>query len=463
MKVPFHRSLHLIIFVAVWEVTVLTLLAGIGINYLLIKYEARSAPEMGRSLMLQASRALDAGGEAGLRQWLRSIPDDRQGSPVLVLDEHDQELLGRRLPDNLTIALGTADAGAGTDSPRPILPAHPLPVLVGHDGHHYAVYLRALHRPLVPPFFLQPVADRWLVIGFGLLLVLGASLILSSVIVRPVHAISRAAYAFSRGAWDTRVPEKISQRKDEIGVLAQDFNRMAVRLQCLIQSREQLLRDVSHELRSPLARMRVALGLARQPDSDRSIAYHRLDVEISRLDRLIGQVLELSRLDCAEAVPERVTLDLAEVLERIVGDAAFEAQGRRIAVEWHCEEPTLVVSGSPMWISSALENVVRNALQHSPDGAGITVTLRRDESDASIAVSDRGPGVAEEEIGRIFEPFYRAQTLRGGDRGGDGVGLAIVARVVQLHGGRAVAQNRPGGGLLIRLSLPLVSGAASRI
>ena len=115
-----------------------------------------------------------------------------------------------------------------------------------------------------------------------------------------------------------------------------------------------------------------------------------------------------------------------------------------------------------MWISSAVENVVRNALQHSPDGSGIAVSVRSDPTHACIEVSDRGPGVAESEIERIFEPFYRATTLRGGDRGGDGVGLAIVARVIQLHGGRAVAQNRPGGGLLIRLILPLVSGAASR-
>ena len=113
MKVPYHRSLYLVIFVAVWEVTALTLLTGIGLNYWLIKHEARTSREVARTLMLEASRALDAGGETGLRQWLKTLPEDRQGSPVLIFDDRDQELLGRRMPDNVTLALSAADAGAG--------------------------------------------------------------------------------------------------------------------------------------------------------------------------------------------------------------------------------------------------------------------------------------------------------------------------------------------------------------
>ena len=246
-----------------------------------------------------------------------------------------------------------------------------------------------------------------------------------------------------------------TRRKDEVGTLARDFDTMAERLQALVTDKETLLRDVSHELRSPLARIRVALALAqRRSDQDAQPDLARIERETERLDELVGQVMTLTRLRTATA-PRRELVQLDTLISEVVDDARFEHP--QSVIEYKCGA-VAQLSGDPDGLKSAIENVVRNALAYSEPGHPIVVGLTVTADEAIIRVLDRGPGVAPEELTRIFEPFYRTDKSRDHRNGGQGIGLAITARVMELHGGSVAAENCPGGGLEVVLRLPLDAG-----
>jgi two-component system OmpR family sensor kinase len=215
----------------------------------------------------------------------------------------------------------------------------------------------------------------------------------------------------------------------------------------------RLLRDISHELRSPLARMRLAVGLARRPTADSERQLDRLEREIERLDDLIGQVLKLARLNGTDAPIEREPVDVDEMIEEIVHDANFEgaAKGCTISVEGSAGQ---TVNGNRELLRSAIENVLRNAVRYSPPGAPVEVAVERSDAGLAVSIRDRGPGVPAADLERIFEPFFRVAESRDRDSGGEGIGLAITSQVMRAHGGSATAGNRPAGGLEVRLGLP---------
>jgi two-component system sensor histidine kinase CpxA len=280
-------------------------------------------------------------------------------------------------------------------------------------------------------------------------------------ITRPLRALGGATRAIAGGDLGVRLDPAVSGRRDELGTLGRDFDAMAARLAELLQGREQLLRDVSHELRSPLARMRVAAGLARQPGSDVVREITRIEGEIERLDRLIGQVLHLSRLDARAGLPLAEQVELVELVDGIARDAAFEAQARAVRVSWEPPAEGRVVRGNAALLASAVENVVRNAIAYAPVGSEVLLELRRTDTGLAIVVTDHGPGVPAAELERIFEPFHRVAESRTRDSGGDGIGLAITARVMAAHGGAARAENLATGGLRVTLSLPAGGAAAT--
>jgi two-component system sensor histidine kinase CpxA len=242
-------------------------------------------------------------------------------------------------------------------------------------------------------------------------------------------------------------------RRDEVAVLARDFDAMADQLRANRGAITQLLRDISHELRSPLARMRVALGLARQPPADLSRQLDRLEREIERLDSLISQVLKLARLHGTDAPFARETFELDEVIEEVVRDANFEGAVKNCRVLLH-GAAAAAVDGNRDLVRSAIENVLRNAVRYSPQDAPVEVSVARAESGVAILIRDRGPGVPDRDLERIFEPFYRVAESRDRDTGGEGIGLAITAQVMKAHGGSARAANCQQGGFEVRLSLP---------
>jgi len=226
---------------------------------------------------------------------------------------------------------------------------------------------------------------------------------------------------------------------------------MAERIQALVADKETLLRDVSHELRSPLARIRVAIALAERHANELTEPdLQRIEQECERLDELIGQIMMLTRLG-TQAPVVRQTLRLDELVAEVAEDARFEHADRQIAFN---ARSTREIFGDARWLRSAVENVVRNALAYSKPELPIALTLEDDGDYVVLRVEDSGPGVPEADLVRIFEPFYRADESRDQRLSGYGIGLAITSRVIALHQGTVEARNRPQGGLAVLLRLP---------
>jgi two-component system, OmpR family, sensor kinase len=454
------RSLYGRIFLSFWAVMVVVVAGSIGLTWLVLAERADEVPRFSTELMRGAAGALARGGEPALVEWMQhgraTVPDLR----VLIVADDGHELLGRPLPPGIERLLQAPDGGLGAFAGVGVVPARPLPQLVGADGHHYGILIQPRRHMSGPLGVLMEA--RFAVLLLALAVTGFASWLLTRSITRPVRALGAATRVLAGGDLTARVAAKVSARRDEFGTLARDFDGMAGRLRDLLLGREQLLRDVSHELRSPLARMRVALGLARQPGGEPARELDRLEAEVERLDRLIGQMLHLTRLDATSAGELSEDVDLVELLDGITRDAEFEAQATAVRVRWQPPAAALMVRGNAAWLASAVENVVRNALRYTCPASEVAVSLHAATAGVvRIEVRDHGPGVPEAELARIFEPFHRVAASRARDCGGDGIGLAITARVLAAHGGRAWAENAEGGGLRVLLELPArVAGTA---
>jgi two-component system sensor histidine kinase CpxA len=269
-----------------------------------------------------------------------------------------------------------------------------------------------------------------------------------------LERLQSSARSLAAGNLEARVGEEFSSRRDELGVLARDFDTMAEDIRTLIASKEDLLRAMSHELRSPLARLRVALGLARRPQADITKQLDRIELEAERLDTLIGQMLQLSQLRAAKPILPSDPIDLTSLLSEVVEDARLEASAADKQVDWTPGD-NLWMNGDHDLLRSAIENVLRNAVRFTEPGSAVSVALQRENRDALIAIEDHGPGVPEAELARIFEPFYRVAESRDRDSGGTGLGLAITARVVGLYSGQVRAQQASTGGLRVEIRMPL--------
>ncbi len=278
---------------------------------------------------------------------------------------------------------------------------------------------------------------------------------LARTLSRPIRRFRESANAIAGGNLDARVTEHVGKRRDEIGLLAQDFDRMADELQRAWLQQTELTRNVSHELRSPLARLRVALELARRKTGDVA-ELDRIDKETERLDELIGRILEYSRLD-SDSHERLSSIALDELLNSIVEDVRYEYsdQGRKARIELE-SDAECTISGYPNALRSCVENVLRNAVQHSRDDGDVRVRLSVEESQAVISVEDQGGGVPGDELQRIFEPFYRSAARRPEtSRQSGGLGLAIASRATALHGGKISASNTANG-LCVEIRLPLL-------
>jgi two-component system sensor histidine kinase CpxA len=231
---------------------------------------------------------------------------------------------------------------------------------------------------------------------------------------------------------------------------------MAERLRALIESKEVLLRDLSHELRSPLARLRVATELARHQGTDLPNQLDRIERDTERLDELIGHMLQLSQLDSAEPVRTRARVDLTNLVSEIVEDARLEASVAAKAVVWS-PGPGIWVEGDPELLCRAIENIIRNGVRFTPSHSSLEIALVAQGSFALLRVRDHGPGVPAGDLARIFEPFYRVSSARERDSGGTGLGLAITARVAAIHKGTVRAENCRDGGLVVELTIPMGS------
>ena len=278
---------------------------------------------------------------------------------------------------------------------------------------------------------------------------------LAAYMTRPIDRLRRGFHDLAQGDLATRLGPGMGRRRDELADLAKDFDAMAERLEQLIASRDRLLHDVSHELRSPLARMSVAMGLARQNPERTPEALERMEAEGARLNAIVGDLLSLSRAE-AGAHAEEIYFDIAAMLEVICDDARFEAQPREVGVELSVAEALAdpatapLVAGAPELIRRALENVIRNALRFSPSGSAVQVDARLDAGRIVIEVRDHGPGADAALRASMFEPFVKGSDAAAGA----GLGLAIARRALAAHGGQVEAVAPEDGGLLVRITLP---------
>ena len=272
---------------------------------------------------------------------------------------------------------------------------------------------------------------------------------------RPIRALRQAFEAAAGGDLAPRFADAGGKRRNELNDLGRDFDRMTARLRNLIDGQTRLLHDVSHELRSPLARLQAAIGLAHQQPDKTAASMERIERESVRMDKLVGELLTLARLEAGALSALQEEIGMAELLDQIGDDARFEAASQGCSVVQEGEAEVLVMGQADL-LGRAIENVVRNAIKHSPEGGVVQLQLRSlpDARQLHIRVLDRGPGVAPADLEAIFRPFFRASDTRK-STDGHGLGLAIAQHVVQAHGGSIVASNRPDGGLCVEIVLPV--------
>ena len=278
--------------------------------------------------------------------------------------------------------------------------------------------------------------------------------LLAFYLTKPVRQLQRAVESFGHGDLTARAA---SRRRDELGDLARTFDRMADRIQTLLDAERRLLLDISHEIRSPLARLRVAVELARS-GADREAALDRIEKEAERLNGLVTGLLQVTR---AEGDPETLRSEpvrLEQLLEEIVDDASLEAGARGCAVRLVEAQPA-VVEGDAELLRRAMENVIRNAVRHAPQGTVVEAGLHAAEGRATVRIRDYGPGVPEEALPRLFDAFYRVETDRNRASGGAGLGLSIARRAIELHHGAIRARNAEPG-LGVEIELPATPVAA---
>lgn len=331
----------------------------------------------------------------------------------------------------------------------------------GPSGKSYVLLLQTRAHPIADFLRAKPggqvlrIAAVFLVAGI-------VCLWLARQITAPVRKLSEAARQLANGNLAARVGEPSIMQHDELADLGRDFDDMAERIESLISAQRRLIGDISHELRSPLARVSVALGIARRhANPECNHALDRMEREVERLNQLIGNLLKLARFETGAELmkPSPVKLDL--LLRGVAQDADFEARNRdRLVTVARLDSCS--VEGSEELLRSAVENIVRNAVNYTAEETEVELSLERVCDSfgerAVIRVRDHGRGVPQEALEQIFQPFYRIDDARERSAGGVGLGLAITERAVRLHGGRVTAENSPSGGLIVELHLPLNTG-----
>lgn len=449
------RSYTLKLFWWFWLTAAIAVVASHMIGKLAEEEQFRNRGEtMGEIAALYGEKAVsifDRSGSGAALDYITGLQRTIRITGYL-FDENGKEMLGQPVPDYIGEIL--AEARKKNGPARSFERGRPL-FAVPLESRPGRIFAGAL-----PNLFKEKSSAATL---YRLLAAVFAAALLSWILAvrltRPLKELGKTMRAFAAGSLDAR-EKRAARRKDDIGVLARDFNAMADRIEELLKGQRRLLADVSHELRSPLTRLGVGLELARRniPEGNGD-AYDRMETELARVEGLIASLLKLSRLDALDRPEVRQPIDLSALLGQIAEDGDFEgaAHGRGVSADIL---PGVTITGDPALLRSAVENLVRNALRYSPEGETVVLSLKlRDEEWIRILVEDRGPGVPEGELENIFTPFHRVERARERTLPdeGCGLGLAIAGRAAALHGGTVTAQNRPEGGLAVEIVLPLGS------
>lgn len=315
-----------------------------------------------------------------------------------------------------------------------------------------------IELPPTPPRVEQSVLMPMLTGGLMAALLSG---LLAWSLSRPLRLLRQAFGAAAAGRLDQRVAPQLGRQRDEFAGLARDYDRMAERLLALLGAQRRLLHDVSHELRSPLARLQVAVGLLqRGPGGTEgaAVACRRIEREVERLDHLVDEVLTLARLEAGAPANGLAEIDVIGLLASVADDARFEARAQARDLHFETTAASLMLPAHGELLLRAFENVLRNAVKFTAEGSCVEVRAEADARVLRVSVADRGPGLPAEALQRVFEPFVRVEA--GAPVEGFGLGLAIAQRAVQAHRGQLSAHTREGGGLEMRFLLPLTAAAA---
>lgn len=396
--------------------------------------------ERADELQLESARNVyESEGPDALREYLKTLDRIFHGSHFL-LDVHGVDVITHQDRSGLLPAPPANKSRSRSQGEWHITHR-------SEDGLYWFVAESPQDRPRLLTF----LPYYFLVIGVIALLCWLAAIIIVSPIRRMAAIISR----FGQGDLTARV---LTKREDEIGQLGRSFNQMAERLERLIVSERRLLSDISHELRSPLARLKFAVKLARtSPDSNSAL--DRIERDIDRMTSLVADVVDITIVEGDPALQGAEPVRVAEILDEMIQDCAVEAGIRdcHLQVEGRISGQVL---GNPELLRRAVENVVRNAIRYAPEKSTITISLDESGHEAVIAVRDYGPGVPDEDVTRIFDPFFRVEEARSSNGGGSGLGLSIAKRAVQLHHGTITARNAFPG-LRVEIRVPLAAQSAS--
>ncbi len=454
-----------------WKIFIPILLAMVAVILVSILLAANSSMKQGQEIQENLPQLYEAikdvalqDGEAGVKAWLQENTDSLSGLDIYIVPRGENiDLLGRRLPPRRQVvdSIGrrlAEQGGRRNDGPPPrrrrgFAPDR-YPNLEDSDGNRYRITVTREPRTLKN--LVRNQRAFWPIL-LSMILISGlVSALIARHISRPVKRLRLGAQRIAEGNLQERVSAKFHERKDEIGDLARDFDVMAEHVDDLLQTQQNLLRDVSHELRSPLARIQVALGLAEKRGGETiKPELERIETEANILNEMIGKILSLVRLQklsVAQSSLKWEENDLVTLLQSLVNNANYEAQRKGVSV---------VLTGlqsapfkmAPELLMSGLENVIRNAVQYSPDNGEVRVSITKTEARKYlITISDAGPGVPEEAIDKLFEPFYRVSQVREHNKGTGGIGLAIAKQAIELHAGKITALNSDPG-LLVEIRL----------
>lgn len=449
------RSLYWKIFISFWLATVLIIFTTAWVTSQISQKSSQPAHEQMfmDSYANAAVATFESGQQTALLNWLKQIGLSRHMS--LYLLSSTGEIIGsdeapanvKKVGENLL----KDQLSEGIFTSGKLIVSHEI---ISTSGKYYR--LAAVSDKPISYFVQIPWAGLTIRLTLAIFISGLICYLLSLYLTQPLRTLGMAAKLLAAGKLSTRVGHFRGHTKDEIGELSDEFDQMAEQLEHLVSSKERLLQDISHELRSPLARLNIAIELARNKTKGLAEAeFDRMEIESNRLNTLISEILEFARLEKTTSELFCTEVFLPDLLAGLIQDANYESGLSSERVKAGPIAPCKLRLDARL-IHRAIENILRNALHYSPTDQNVIVSLTWDESKKHIHIDikDNGPGVPDDQLKKIFNPFYRVDTAREKKTGGYGLGLAIASRAIQLHHGEIIATNDEQGGLLVRITLP---------
>ena len=450
------RSLYWKIFLSFWLATILIIITTAWVTSEIAQKSSIPAREQVfmDSYANAAVATFESGRHSALKKWLTQTGESKQMTLYLLCSTG--EIISNHVPPNeiklIAADLVKAKLDDGMLKYGNLIISHEI---LSTSGTAYR--LAAISEKPLAYFVVIPWAGLTIRLTIAIIISGLICYLLSIYLTQPLRSLGLAAKSIATGKLNTRVGPIKGHYRDEIAELSNEFDRMAEQLEALINSKERLLQDISHELRSPLARQQIAIELGRKKAGKIAEAeFSRMEVECLRLNTLIGEILQYARLDKSVDELDKSHVDILSLLHKIIDDANFEFANSK---------PGIIIDTSSVHqlyvderlIYRAIENIVRNALRYTPPNENVTIALsmNNQKTHLSIDILDRGPGVPDDQLEKIFNPFYRVDTSREKKTGGYGLGLAIAEKAIRHHQGTIIATNRENGGLQVRITLPI--------